>query len=160
MQTYYYRPQTKFAKVMFSQVSVYPQGMSAPLHAGIHPRTRGRHPLAQRQTPPLADTTSPSRHPPGANTPLCSACLDTFNRRVVCIPLECILVLPIFSEYCMKLTKIGLREMRHFFFNTALHFFKPTGYFLRHSVQQSGPHHFHRELRRRSVPRRDFERKH
>ena len=33
-----YRPQTKFAKVMFSQVSVCPQGGSAPLHAGIHPQ--------------------------------------------------------------------------------------------------------------------------
>ena len=34
-----------------------------------------------------------------------------------------------------------------------------TDYFLRHSEQQSGPHHFHRELRRRSVPHRCFERK-
>ena len=35
-----YRPQTKFAKVMFSQVSVCPRGesrgVSAPLHAGIY----------------------------------------------------------------------------------------------------------------------------
>ena len=32
-----HHPQTKFAKVMFSQVSVCPRGVSAPLHAGIHP---------------------------------------------------------------------------------------------------------------------------
>ena len=38
-------------------------------------------------------------------------------------------------------------------------FFILTGYFLRHSVQQSGPHRFHRELLRRSVPHRCFERK-
>ena len=44
----YYRPQTKFVKVMFSQVSVCPWGVSAPLHAGIH--TQGRH--------------STPRHPP------------------------------------------------------------------------------------------------
>ena len=42
----YYRTQTKFAKVMFSQVSVCPhKGVSAPLHAGIHP---------PGQTPPSA----------------------------------------------------------------------------------------------------------
>ena len=35
----FYLPQTKFAKVMFSQVTVCPRGrgVSAPLHAGIHP---------------------------------------------------------------------------------------------------------------------------
>ena len=43
--SFYYRPQTKFAKVMFSQVSVCPWGVCAPLHAGIHPPD-------QRQTPP------------------------------------------------------------------------------------------------------------
>ena len=47
---YHYRPQTKFAKVMFSQVSFCPRGgVSAPLHAGIHPPD-------QRQTPHWADT--------------------------------------------------------------------------------------------------------
>ena len=40
-----YHPQTKFVKVMFSQVSVCPQwGVSAPLHGGI------QSPLAD--TPP------------------------------------------------------------------------------------------------------------
>ena len=73
----YYRPQTRFAKVMFSQVSVCPQGgaggVCAPMHVGIHP--------------PWAGT------PPGRYTPLFSACWDTVNKRAVRIPLECILVL-------------------------------------------------------------------
>ena len=47
--------------------------MSAPLHAGIHPP--GRHP-------------PPDRHP----LPLRSVCWDTVNKRVLRIPLECILV--------------------------------------------------------------------
>ena len=45
----------KFAKVMFSQVSVHGGGVSAPLHTGIHPL--GRHPPAQCMlgyTPPPA----------------------------------------------------------------------------------------------------------
>ena len=64
-----YRPQTKFAKVMFSQVSVCPQGVrvSVSMHAGIHT--------------------------PRADTPPRSACWDTVNKRAVRIPLECILVL-------------------------------------------------------------------
>ena len=80
-----YRPQTKFAKVMFSQVSVCPRGGgSAPLHAGIHTpwadTPLGRHPL--RQTPVYAGI-----HPP-------AQCMlgDTVNKRAVRIPLECILV--------------------------------------------------------------------
>ena len=56
-----YRRQTKFAKVMFSQVSVCPRGMSAQLFAGIHPPgTRGRHPPGRHplsgQTPPVQCT--------------------------------------------------------------------------------------------------------
>ena len=57
-----YRPQTKFAKVMFSHVSVCPQGVSAQGMAdtpppAVPPRIRGRpplgrHPQDQRQTPP------------------------------------------------------------------------------------------------------------
>ena len=47
---------------MFLQVCVCPQGVSAPLHAGIHfPGTSGRH-------PPRADTPL-GRHPPWADTP-------------------------------------------------------------------------------------------
>ena len=52
-----YHPQTKFAKVMFSQVSVCPQGGSAPLHAQMH---------TPRQTPPAPLGRHPSllgRHP-------------------------------------------------------------------------------------------------
>ena len=50
----YYRPQRSCSKVIFWQVSVILStgGVSAPVHAGIHPP--GRH--------PRADT--PGRHPP------------------------------------------------------------------------------------------------
>ena len=44
-------------------------------------------PNACWDTPPWAGT------PPGRYTTLCSACWDTVNKRAVCIPLECILVL-------------------------------------------------------------------
>ena len=49
-----YRPQTKFAKVMFSQVPVCPRGGgSVPLHAGIHTPSRYlRAGTPPRQTPP------------------------------------------------------------------------------------------------------------
>ena len=59
-QLVFYRPQTKSAKVMFSQVSVCPWGVSAPLHAGIHTplRTKGRQPPPRRADNPL------DRHPP------------------------------------------------------------------------------------------------
>ena len=61
-ETYYYRPQRSWAKVIFSQAcvknSVHRGGrVSASLHAGIPPRTR--------QTPPdQADPLRPGRHPP------------------------------------------------------------------------------------------------
>ena len=57
---YYYRPQRSWAKVIFSQASVCPQGggVSASVHAGIYP------PGAD---PP--DQTPWSRHPPGADPP-------------------------------------------------------------------------------------------
>ena len=61
----FYRPQTKFAKVMFLHVSVILSrgGGVAPLHAGIHTHL----PWDQRQIPPPPG----SRHPPGpeAGTP-------------------------------------------------------------------------------------------
>ena len=58
IQCNFYHPQTKFAKVTFSQASVCPQwgGVSAPLHARIHP--------LQEQTPPRG-----SRHPPEQTPP-------------------------------------------------------------------------------------------
>ena len=65
---HFYRPKTKFAKVMFSQVSTGGGGLSAPLHAGIHPQTRGRHPPGPEADTPWADIPQqipPGRHPPG-----------------------------------------------------------------------------------------------
>ena len=60
----YYHLQMKFAKVMFSQVSVCLPGVSTPLHAGIHPP--GRY-------PPLAHNPqahiSPGHKPPGQTPP-------------------------------------------------------------------------------------------
>ena len=57
----YYRPQTKFAKVVFSQVSVCPQGggLEDCMLGYTHP---GQTP-PPRQTPPWADTTVLGRHP-------------------------------------------------------------------------------------------------
>ena len=74
-----YRPQTKFAKVIFSQVPVCPQGGVCLWSWGCLP-----------QPPPWADT--PSQTPLQADTPLPSACWDTVNKRALHIPLECILV--------------------------------------------------------------------
>ena len=87
---YFYRPQTKFAKVMFSQVSVCPGGevgggVFAPLHAG---------------TPPSGQT------PPGRHPPLCSACWNTVNKRPVRIPLECILVVDASNGFCFVLNMV------------------------------------------------------
>ena len=60
-----YLPQTKFAKVMFSQVSVCPRrsgGVCFNSCWDIHPL--GRHPPGQ--TPPWADTPFPRADPPPA----------------------------------------------------------------------------------------------
>ena len=73
-----YRPQKKFTKVMFSQVSVCPQG--------------GICPIACWDTPP-----------PWADTPVRSVCWDMVNKRAVRIPLECILVQ--FNEFNDKCGK-------------------------------------------------------
>ena len=77
----YYRPQTKFAKVMFSQVSVCPQGGVCPVASGQ--TLPGRHPLGRH---PPSFPVHAGIHPPH------SACWDTVNKRAVRIPLECILV--------------------------------------------------------------------
>ena len=63
----YYRPQTKFAKVMFLHLSVilFTGGVSASVHAGIH-TLLGRHTPGQT---PLGQTHPWSRHPPPAHTP-------------------------------------------------------------------------------------------
>ena len=73
---FYYRPQTKFAKVMFSQVSVCPwREVSAPLHAGIHPPgpeadTPGVSPPGPEADTPWTDTPpGPEADTPWADTP-------------------------------------------------------------------------------------------
>ena len=65
MYIVYYRPQTKFAKVMFSQVSVCPQGGVPP--GQVHPL--GRYTPQGRDTP-WAGTPPRQVHPPGRYTPL------------------------------------------------------------------------------------------
>ena len=97
----FYRPQTKFAKVMSSQVSVYPQGWGGSLPHCMLGYTRPPWDQAdtpREQTPPGADTPSRSRHPrgtrhpPGADTPPQCMLGDTGNKRAVRILLECMLV--------------------------------------------------------------------
>ena len=93
----FHHPQTKFTKVMFSQVSVCPRGLSTPLHARIHPPD-------QRQTPPSPGTRGRHPPPPGADTPPPKCMLgDTGNKRVVRILLECILVIcPSVYVFCQE----------------------------------------------------------
>ena len=81
--SHFYRPQTKFARVMFSQVSVCPGGTHTPPD--------------QRKTPPPRQT-PPGRHPPDRHPPG-SACWDTVNKRAVRILLECNLVHVCFCIY-------------------------------------------------------------
>ena len=57
---HFYRPQTKFAKVMFLHMSVCPQGGGVCPIACWDTHPRGRHPLGR---PPLG------RHPPGQTPP-------------------------------------------------------------------------------------------
>ena len=97
-----YRPETKFAKVMLSQVSVCPQGGLPLVPWGCLPPPPGRHPSPWADTPwkdtPLGRQPQ-GRHPPAqcmleyTPPPPPSACWDTVNKWAVRIPLECILVL-------------------------------------------------------------------
>ena len=81
-----YRPQTKFADIMFSQVSVCSRGWGVCLRSqGEGVCVSGTPP--SRHPPPVADI-PPGRHPPSPP----SACWHTVNKRTVRIPLECILV--------------------------------------------------------------------
>ena len=89
--THYYRPQTKFAKVMFSQVSVCPQEGCLPLVPGgvYHncptwaDNPLGRQPQGRQPpiwTPPGRHTPMQPRHTPfpvhaGIHTPLCQCML-------------------------------------------------------------------------------------
>ena len=89
------RPQTKFAKVMFSQVSVCPQGGVCPIacwdtHTPRDQRQTTSGQTPHGQTPPQADI--PLARHPQVDTPLRSACWDTVNKRAFHIYLECILV--------------------------------------------------------------------
>ena len=94
---HYYRPQTKFAKVMFLHASVCPQrGGGVCLPHCILEYTPSRYPLGVDMPPlgihpPWTDT--PQAENPRTDTPLHSACWDMVNKRVVRIPLECNLAL-------------------------------------------------------------------
>ena len=99
-----YRPQRSWAKVIFSQACVCPQGGLPQCMLGYTPRSR--HPLGSRhppeQTPlgsrhppdqtPREQTPPRSRPPPGADTPPISRLQHTVNEQPVRILLECILV--------------------------------------------------------------------
>ena len=89
-----YRPQTKFAKVMFSQVSVCPQSGGG----GCLPHCRLGYALPWEQTTPRSRHPR-SRHPPSSRQPpqqqtLSLQCMlgNMGSKRVVRIPLEYILV--------------------------------------------------------------------
>ena len=108
-----YRLQTKFAKVMFSQVSVCPQGE----YLGRYPPRTGTHTPPGRYTP-RAGTPAGQLHPPRqVHHPSHSACWDMINKQVVGIPLECILVTTckrslgqgnIFSSVCQEFCPRGV----------------------------------------------------
>ena len=112
-----YRPQTKFAKVVFLHLSVIlfsggvclsaclgytPPGSRHPPREQIPPTPMSRHP--PEQTPP-----SGSRHPPGADTPPPEQCMlgDTGNKRAVYILLECRLVINVFTDTSSSLVDEG-----------------------------------------------------
>ena len=93
---YFYRPQTKFAKVMFLHLSVIlftGGGLSALVHAGIHANPPEQTP--PEQTPPRKQT-----HPP-------AQCMlrNTGNKRTVCILPECILVIVELFKFQLELQK-------------------------------------------------------
>ena len=87
--SYIYRPETKFVKVMFSQVSVCPQrGVYPSIHwegGCVYPSMHwGCLPIGCLPRCVCVADTSPA---PEADPPA-----DTRYKRVVCIPLGCILV--------------------------------------------------------------------
>ena len=80
----FYRPQTRFGKVMFSQVSVCPQGgVSAPLHAGIQTPRQAQSPW---HTHPPGDTAPRQVHPLGRYTHGQIHPLDRYIPSVVTLP--------------------------------------------------------------------------
>ena len=72
---YFYRPQTKFAKVMFLHLSVSHsvQGGSASVHAGIPP---------EPGTPPSRHT-PPEQAPPGTRYPPCTVHAGRYGQQAV-----------------------------------------------------------------------------
>ena len=93
----FYRPQTKFAKVMFSQVSVCPQGGISQhvLGTGVYPSMHWAGVVSTRGV--SAWGCIPERCYPGEGiwgTPPDQRQIlwDTVNKRAVRIPMECILV--------------------------------------------------------------------
>ena len=109
----YYRPQTKFAKVMFSQLSINHSVHGGRGYLGRYPpwagTPPGRYTTPWAGTPPTGTpppgqvnpqagtplgmyTPGQVHPPPGRYTPPGNACRDTVNKRAVRIPLECILV--------------------------------------------------------------------
>ena len=100
-RAFYYRPQTKFAKVMFLHLSVshsvhkgeylgrYPPGRYTP-QAGTPPRQ-----VPNSQVPPSAGTPPGQVHHPGH-----SVCWDTVNKQAVSIPLECTFVIWVYHDIC------------------------------------------------------------
>ena len=90
--THFYRPQTKFAKVMFLQVSVCPQGgvcMVAP-RGGVHGCSRGACMVVPRGRAWLLQ--GACMFAPGGHGWDMMRYGDTINERAVRILLECILV--------------------------------------------------------------------
>ena len=117
LKCHFYRPQTKFVKVMFLHLSV-----SHSVHRGEY---LGRYTPPGRYTPRQVHTlagTSPSRYTPwqvqsplGRYTPPGNACWDTVNKRAVRILLECILVFYFiqFMELDDKFSKNSNQIDRH-----------------------------------------------
>ena len=88
LHIFYYRPQTKFAKVMFLHLSVILFTWGGCLPQCMLGYTPSRADI------PLGADTPGIRHPPwGADTPTAQCMLgDMGNKRAVRILLECILV--------------------------------------------------------------------
>ena len=103
---------------MFSQVSLCPRGgCLSHCMLGYPPR----------QTPPLWPTPPQADTPiPWADTPLCSVCWDTVNKRAVRIPVECILVTHYFREFTLKSHKDHISFSRNDFASTAYNSIKGT----------------------------------
>ena len=98
---FFYRSQTKFAKVMFLHLSVshsvHGGGESASVHAGIaDPLPPERHSPPSWEQTPKEQTSSRSKLPqeqtPPEETPAQCMLGDMANKWVVHIQLECILV--------------------------------------------------------------------